>query len=379
MVFWALLSDIVRLRGVHRSMGRTLKFLGVVLVIGAAVLCAAQRAPASSSTDTPSLSAATLELQSRIDALERAKQSEDPEAIATASKSLIALGLRQMAGLRLLLAAFSDAAELYKRSLDFEDLPDTHVDLAVVYMRAKQPDNALTETSKAIFSNAQNARAWHLQGKTWMMKKDYRRAAESLARSISILPDLDAAYALGISFLQLHEKQKATNVFEQMVDVGGDRAGLHVLFGRAYRNADLLEDAVREFRRAIAMDAKSSHAHYFLGLAYLIHNEWVPTPEARRELLDEVSLNPKDFFGNYFIGVITSGEKNYAESDRYLRIAAVAKPDWPEPWLYLGLNAYGKGENHRAEELLRKAVELTGSDERRNNYQIRRAYYVLGR
>jgi tetratricopeptide (TPR) repeat protein len=362
-------------------MQRTLNLFAILLLIASSALSAAQQVStqASSAVQTSSSNAADLALQTRLNAVEAAKHSGNPDEIATASKALIALGLRQIAGLRLLQSAFPDAAELYKRSLDFEDLPDTHVDLAIVYMRAKQPDNALTEAGKAIFSDAGNARGWHVQGKTWMMKKDYRRAAESLARSISILPDLDAAYALGISFLQLHEKEKAAAVFGQMIDVAGDRASLHVLFGRAYRDADQLDDAVREFKRAIAMDAKSSHAHYFLGLAYLIHNEWVPTPEARRELLDEISVNPKDFFGNYFMGVITSGEKNYAESDRYLKIAAEAKPDWPEPWLYLGLNAYGRGENDRAEELLNRAVELTGPDEGRNNYQIRRAYYVLGR
>src|SRR5436190_7871433 len=308
----------------------TLNFFAIFLLIASPALSSAEQISTQASSPVQSSSSnADLALQARLNAVEAAKHSGNPDEIATASKALIALGLRQIAGLRLLQSAFPDAAELYKRSLDFEELPDTHVDLAVVYMRAKQPDNALTEAAKAIFSDSQNARAWHVQGKTWMMKKDYRRAAESLARSISIQPDLDAAYALGISFLQLREKEKAATVFAQMLDVAGDHAGLHVLFGRAYRDADLMDDAVREFKRAIAMDARSSHAHYFLGLAYLIHNEWVPTPEARRELLDEISVNPKDFFGNYFMGVITSGEKNYAESDRYLKMAAEAKPDWP--------------------------------------------------
>ena len=45
----------------------------------------------------------------------------------------------------------------------------------------------------------------------------------------------------------------------------------------------------------------------------------------------------------------------------------------------MGLNAYARKDNAKAEELLRKAIELTGDDQARNNYQIRRAYYVLGR
>jgi tetratricopeptide (TPR) repeat protein len=43
------------------------------------------------------------------------------------------------------------------------------------------------------------------------------------------------------------------------------------------------------------------------------------------------------------------------------------------------LDAYAQGDNKTAEPLLRKAVELTGSDESRSNYQIRRAYVDLGR
>ena len=54
-------------------------------------------------------------------------------------------------------------------------------------------------------------------------------------------------------------------------------------------------------------------------------------------------------------------------------------PNWPEPFLYLGLNAYAQGDMKRAEEMLRKAVILTGQDESRSNYQIRRAYVDLGR
>lgn len=378
MVSSGPLSLILRLRDTDWSM-RSLLAIFISALVGTFPLCAAQESGHPSAQAAAPANAAVQALKTRLNALERAKQADDPQKVAEASRSVVALALRQMAGLRLLQSAFPEAAELYKRSLDFEELSDTHVDLAVVYMRAKQPDNALNEAANAIFADSQNARAWHIQGKTWMMKKDYRRATESLARSISIEPDLDAAYALGISFLQLHEKEKAANVFGQMLDVAGDHAGLHVLFGRAYRDADLMDDAVREFKRAIAIDAKSSHAHYFLGLAYLIHNEWVPTPEARQEFLDEISLNPQDFSGNYFMGVITSGEKNYRASDAYLHVAAKARPDWPEPWLYLGLNAYGRGENDHAEQLLNKTVELTGNDEGRNNYQIRRAYYILGR
>jgi Tfp pilus assembly protein PilF len=154
---------------------------------------------------------------------------------------------------------------------------------------------------------------------------------------------------------------------------------MHVMAGRAYESVKLQADAEREYKAAIAIDPKTSRAHYFLGLFYLVKNSWEPTPEASQEFRDEVAINPKDFFGNYFLGYLASIEKKYAESDRYLKVAAAAKPEWPEPYLYMGLNAYGAGSDANAEVLLKKAIQLTGTDEPRNNYQIRRAYFTLGR
>jgi tetratricopeptide (TPR) repeat protein len=61
-----------------------------------------------------------------------------------------------------------------------------------------------------------------------------------------------------------------------------------------------------------------------------------------------------------------------------LATAAKARPNWPEPWLYTGLAAYGNGDQKTSEEDLRKAIEFTANDSR-GNYQIRRAYYTLGR
>ena len=79
------------------------------------------------------------------------------------------------------------------------------------------------------------------------------------------------------------------------------------------------------------------------------------------------------------LGFLASGDRDYALSERYLKAAVEINADWPEPWLYLGLNAYAQSDMRRAEECLRKAIVLTGNDESRSNYQIRRAYVDLGR
>ncbi|HET9741297.1 MAG TPA: tetratricopeptide repeat protein [Terriglobales bacterium] len=312
-------------------------------------------------------------------ALQAAFHSGDPEAIRAADVKVIAFGLRQMAELRMVEGSFPQAIELYRQSIDFEDLPQSHLRLALTYLQVKKPDSAMEEAEKARFSDPENPLAWRLEGSAFMQRKDYKKAAEALAHSLKLKGDPETAYNLGLCFLADHNPQRAKLVFSDIVRNAGDSAEVHLMLGRAYRDEEYYDDADREFRRAIAIDPKTPHSHYYLGLLILIRNQWSPTAEARELILDELKLNPNDAVSNYLAGMFAAGDHKYDASDRYLRLAANSFPDWPEPPLYMGLNAYGRGDYKNAELLLRQAITLTGKDEARGAYQIRRAYITLGR
>ncbi len=341
---------------------------GILLLGSIALVAAAQISPV-----------APLDLKSRLQAAAVAQQSGDASAVAEANKLVIALALREMSDLHASVGQFPSAAELCKRSLDFEDTVAARFQLAIAYTRSGRTDEALTEVGKTLADDSSNAAAWNLQGKLWMMRKEYQKTADSLARSLALQNDPEVAYTMATALLRTNQVEKAAAVFAQLQTASGDRASGHILTGRAYESANLPSQAEAEYKKAIARDAKASRGHYFLGLFYLTANGWNPTPQARAEFEAEAALNPTDFFGNYFLGFLLSREKSYAESDRYLNAAALARPDWPEPFLYLGLNAFGSGSYARAEPALRRAIQLTGNDESRNNYQIRRAYFALGR
>jgi tetratricopeptide (TPR) repeat protein len=360
-------------------------FSVLLITVGlAAPLSAQDRAPSAVPPKSQSQknNPAAAELQKRLKSAQDAKQTADPAAVATTNQRLIALALREMGQLRLLEGAFLPAIELYRRSLDFEPIPDTRVDLAIADLQAKRLDDALAESQKALQADPNNSRAYGVEGRAWIGKQDYTRAAQALEQSVRLSPDFDTSYVLAVCLLQTKDpkdKSRAAGVFADIVRQTGDSGSLHVIFGRAYRDAGDMPGAILEFQRAIALDPATPHAHYFLGLARLAQNEWKPTPEVREEFAKELRYFPRDYLANYMTGFLASGDRNYADSDRYLKIAADLKPDWPEPWLYLGLNAYAQRDMTRAEECLRKAIQLTGSDEARANFQIRRAYVDLGR
>jgi tetratricopeptide (TPR) repeat protein len=321
------------------------------------------------------------EFDRRFAAANSAKQAGDLPAAAAASEKIIALGLREMGKLRLFESEYPEAARFSRRSLDFEDVADAHVDLAAASLFTGRLDEALKEISQALTADPRNGPAWNIQGQAQMKKKDYRAAVESFQKSLEIRPNRETSYHLASCLLRLteKEKEKAAAIFQQMIVESGDRSGLHLLFGDAYRNATLYGDAIREFQRALSLDPKVPNGHYFLGLTYLMQNEWVLSPEARRQFLEQLRVDPGNFFANYLLGYMAFSSNQSQEADRYLGEAARLNPSSSQAWLYLGLNAYRRKENQRAEQLLRKAIALSERSGVDAHSDIRKAYTSLGR
>jgi len=367
-----------RLRSRFRFLGSTVLILTLpVVTVGQSVNFSDKRQEQSKN------SAPTIdELQIRLSAAAAARDSGNPQTVASANSLVLALALRKLGNVRLAQTAFSQAADLFQRSLTWEDAAETHVGLAIADLYLNRPDDSLAQASKALLLDPNSARAFNIQGKAWMKKRDYAKAAESLEHSVQLHPGFESAYALGVCLLSVKEpdsKQKAAKVFDTIVESMGDSGSLHVMFGRAYRDAEMQDDAIRELRRAVALDTRTPHAHYFLGLSLLWKNEWTDTPEIIQEFETELRNYPHDFLANYFLGYLDSNDRRYDQANVHLKAAIDIDPSWPEPWLFLGLNAYAQGDTKQSEAYLRKCIELTGTDQSRGNYQVRRAYVTLGR
>jgi tetratricopeptide (TPR) repeat protein len=322
------------------------------------------------------------EIAKRAAAAIAARDAGDPAAVRTANRLLIASALRELADLKMVELSYSQAAEDYRTSLDMEDANSARINLAIADVQDGKYDEAIQLAEQAHISEPANLRADRALASAYVQSGKFIEAVEPFSRIAKASPEVDNLYPLAVCLLQTkrpEDKARAFAVFDQMKKLAGDSGSLHVLIGRAYRDADDMPSAVSEFQHAIALDPKTPHAHYFLGLARLYMNDWKPTPEAEEELRREAANYPKDYLANYMLGFLTSGERQYAESDKYLQAAADINSSAPEPFLYMGLNAYSQDDLKRAETMLRKAVELTGSDEARSNYQIRRAYVDLGR
>jgi tetratricopeptide (TPR) repeat protein len=322
------------------------------------------------------------ELERRVAAAEQARNSGDPSTVAAANRLVIGSALRELASLKLVESDYSAAIGLYRSSLEFEDRPAIYEPLGYSELQAGHLDEAIELGEKAHAEDPRNLGADRLLASSLDQKGEYVKAVEPFTRIATAEPTVDNLYPLAECLLQTkrpEDRQRAIEVFAQMKRIAGDSGSLHVLMGRAFRDGGDMQAAIREFQRAIAIDPRTPHAHYFLGLAQLFLNDWKPTPAIEAELQKEAEYYPDDYLANYMLGLTTAGERKYDESYKYLTAASRIDPTSPDPFLYLGMNAYAEEKMDRAEAMMRKAIELTGSDEERNNYQIRRAYVDLTR
>lgn len=255
--------------------------------------------------------------------------------------------------------------------------PGIRVDHAILLVRLEKFDGAKEEAERALSLDPQSARAHHVLGKSLFALGDLPGAVKHLEQAAVLQPDFDVAYTLGLAYLKSKETGKAQAVFDALVNSVGAVPQIYSMFGFAYYSAGYPDEAAARFRKALTLDPKHPKAHYFLGLLALNRLDEAGFPEAKQEFEKELLVNPSDFQSQFLLGYINAQEKNNDAAEMHLK-AAAALDQSPDPLIYLGQLYVDAGRTAEAEQALRQAIALT-KDPSRNNYQISRAHYALGR
>ena len=314
-------------------------------------------------------------------ALRRKQEATDPAAVEAATRPYLAQLLLKFSQVALLEGDEQRAIRVAEQALELDGSGDVRLTVATRLIRLNQGAAAVALLKAGVAGDlANNAQAYTLLGAAQRDSGKEADSVASLGHALKLHPDINVAYALGSVLLQLHREMEAKRLFDDIFTASRNDALWHVAVGDAYREAQYYDQAVAQFKQAIALDPKALHAEFFLGLTYLQMNQWGPSSESFQHLRKAVAISPHEYLSNFYLGALESTDgSDLASSDGHLRAAAAADPKEPEVWLYLGMNANREHDPGSAEKYLRKSIELTGADESRNNYQIRRAYFALGR
>lgn len=119
-----------------------------------------------------------------------------------------------------------------------------------------------------------------------------------------------------------------------------------------------LDEAVREFRKAIELDPNSAHAHDNLATVYAEKKQF---REALGEYLTAITLEPDSATAHYNLAVFLSTHGNDFAIAEYQEAIAL-EPDYPDAHLNLGLAFADAQRPDDAKRELRAAIELDGDD-----------------
>lgn len=317
-------------------------------------------------------------LNKHVSAAETFQLSGDLENAAVENNQIVAITLERLGNLAFAEGQYKSAAGMFAEAVNTSDSAETRTSLALADLRLNETDEALIQARQAVNLDPKNFRAQQTLGKILYARDDFAAALPALERAIVLEPDFDTAYALGISYLQLKQLDRAKLLFEEMQNALKNSAGLHVLFGQAFEETNYPAEAERQFKQAIAADPKVSGAHFYLGYLILQHGGSERLGEAGKEFETELQLDPKNAYTNFFAGVVASSENEHAKAIRFLQEAVRLNPAIAPAYLFLGQSQAELGDAANAEKNLRRSIELTGNASD-NSFQIRRAHFLLGR
>jgi len=307
----------------------------------------------------------------------------DTERATAEYRAFLAEVLRRMGNVYSKEARWDDARSSFDEALQMApNSAQLHLDYGNALFLHGDLAAAKAQAQKAVELDPSNNGTQYLLGRVLYQENDFKGAKEHLedaAQATNGNVTFQLGYDLARTYLKLEDVNRASVMFDEMMVGYGNTARLHLYFGYAYLMTGVYDRAISEFKRALEKDPKIKEAHYLLGLTYLSRDEdkggW---EENAAEDRLEIQINPDDFAPHYDLGNVALHLHRTDEAEHELKRASEIEPDNPDPQLTLGELLISQRRLPEAEAAMSKAIALT-KDITRSNYQINRAYYVLGR
>ncbi len=336
---------------------------------------------------TPSTPPAASVLQRRYDAAQNFQAAHDLDHAAQQYQIFIADALGELAAGRARAGQYDLAANHFDTALALvPDFPAMQMEYAHVALDSGDYDHARLLASTVIRNYPTNSKlqadAHAVLGRVLLKTNDDEDARRQFESAVAFDPTFQNGYELAVADLDLGDGTGAKKIFSEMLTSFGDTAAIHMYFGQAYGHSDFQDDAVAEFKKAIAKDDKLPGVHYSLAAAYLSTAGNSKLAEAEQELRKEIAISPRYAVAYAALGHLLAQQHHdpatQLEAENDLKRATELDPTDPDGFFYLGQFYADSHQLPQAEAALRQSITLT-KDVSRNAYQVQKAHYLLGR
>jgi tetratricopeptide (TPR) repeat protein len=230
-------------------------------------------------------------------------------------------------------------------------------EFGVVYYKKGDYLAAVNFLKKALAVDASDNEATQLLGLSFYLAGRPVEAVPYLERVQSWYPraNVDAAYILGICYIQTKDYAKARMAFARMFDVPADSAASYLFAARMLLRQEFDPVAEEYAQRAATLDPKLPGAHLMLGELYLYKSR---VPEAIEQLQKELSLNPSNATAYYKLADAYSRIQKFDDAERLLQRSLWLDTTSTGPYILMGKVLEKKGEFELAVRALRRAVTM---------------------
>jgi tetratricopeptide (TPR) repeat protein len=255
--------------------------------------------------------------------------------------------------------------------------------LAVVDLQLGDATTALAILTKLIAANPKEAALRRLLAQALVANRQPQEAVQALEEAHAAAPaDLETTFALASGYLQVRKIDAAERLFAAIANAR-PIPQTYVLIGRAYRDAREYDRARAALEKALAMDPRVRHAHYYLGTLGVRAEGILRVDEAIREFTRELALAPKDRFMNERLGIALVEARREPEALPHLELAAGGDGASAVTFQYLGRCYLAAGRAADAVRAFRRALalmpEAADADTLGNlHYQLGRALRASG-
>ena len=255
--------------------------------------------------------------------------------------------------------------------------------LAIVDLRLGDTATALAILTRLVGANPKQPALRRVLAQALVASRQPEEAVQALEEAHRAAPDdLETTFALGFGYLRLKKVDAAEELFRQ-ITVARPIPQTYVLIGRAYRDAGEFERARAALEKALAMDPRVRHAHYYLGTLGVRAEGILRVEDAIAEFRRELSLSPKDPFINEWLGMALVEGHHETEALPHLQLAAGAPGASTLTFQYLGRCQLALHQPAEAVIAFRRALALAPKqDEAKQlgnlHYQLARALQQSG-
>jgi tetratricopeptide (TPR) repeat protein len=248
-------------------------------------------------------------------------------------------------------------AELQQLSMTQPGLKGVTHELGTAYYTKGDYQQAIATLRKALDEDKDDRETTQLLGLSSYLAGRPAEAIPYLETVQSWFPraNVDAAYILGICYIQTKDYPKARTAFARMFDVPADSAASYLLTARMLLRQEFDPVAEEYAQKATTLDPQLPGAHLMLGELYLYKSR---VPEAIEQFQKELSLNPANANAYYKLADAYSRIQKFDDAERLLQRSIWLDATSTGPYILMGKVLEKKGEFELAVRALRRAAAM---------------------